>query len=278
MTWHRADRRLRCHYCLQEEAYPAHCPTCGGEELKLTGEGTERVEDVIRRAVPEARIERMDRDTIRRRGAHAAMLERFDRGQIDILVGTQMIAKGHDFPRVTLVGVLSADHSLGLPDFRAGERAFQLLTQVAGRAGRGQRPGKVIAQVWNPEHPLLKLAADHDYQGFYDREIVYRCALRYPPLTALVQIVVSDKDPGRARSWAAALVDALREVGDDRLLISGPGPHPIERLKGRYRWQILVRSLGRRRLVRAVEQSLSAVEGEVPRRAIRVDVDPHSLL
>jgi primosomal protein N' (replication factor Y) len=278
MTWHRHDRRLRCHYCLHEDPYPAACPDCGAEELKLVGEGTERIESVIARAVPGARVERMDRDTTRRRGAQAEMLNRFDRGEIDILVGTQMIAKGHDFPRVTLVGVLSADHSLGLPDFRAGERTFQLLTQVAGRAGRGERPGCVLAQAFNPEHPVLRLAAAQDYEGFYDREIGYRRTLRYPPLTALVQMIVSDRDPGKAADWAATLTDELRDESGSRLLISGPGPHPIEKLKDRYRQQILVRSAGRRRLVQAVDRALAAVEGTVPRRAIRVDVDPHTLL
>jgi primosomal protein N' (replication factor Y) len=278
MTWHRSARRLRCHYCSFEQGYPDGCPHCGAGELNQLGEGTERIEDVLRRALPGAAIERMDRDTIRRRGAHERMLRRFESGEIDVLVGTQMIAKGHDFPRVTLVGVLSADQALGLPDFRSAERAFQLLTQVAGRAGRGERPGVVVVQAFDAEHPVLRLAATQDYEAFYDREIPYRRALRYPPLSALVRILIQDKDPVQARKWAAIMADSLREAEPRRLLLAGPGPAPIERLKGRYREQILVRAAGRRRLVQTVDRALSAVEGKIPRRGLTVDVDPLSLL
>ncbi|HXV77606.1 MAG TPA: primosomal protein N' [Candidatus Polarisedimenticolaceae bacterium] len=278
LTWHRAARRLRCHYCGLEQGYPDACPRCGAAELNPLGEGTERIEDRIKRLLPAARIDRMDRDTIRRRGAHEKMLRRFERGEIDVLVGTQMIAKGHDFPRVTLVGVLSADQALGIPDFRAAERAFQLLTQVAGRAGRGASPGRVVVQAFDADHPVLGLAARQDYEAFYDREIRYRRALRYPPLSALVQIIVQDKDPITARGWSERLAEALREQDPERLLLSGPGPAPIERLRGRVREQILVRGAGRRRLVETVDRALRAVEGQIPRRAITVDVDPLSLL
>ena len=278
MTWHRAEARLRCHYCNFELPRPNSCGSCGADELKMLGEGTERVEEAIREAVPGARVERMDRDTIRRRGAHEALLRRFEGGEIDILVGTQMIAKGHDFPRVTLVGVLSADQSLGIPDFRAGERTFQLLTQVAGRAGRGERPGVVVAQAFDPDHPVIRLAATQDYESFFDREIRYRRTLRYPPLTGLVQLLIQHRDPYRARDWAENLAEALRDSGGGRLLLAGPGPAPLARLKGLHRQQILVRSAGRRRLVDAVDHALGAVEGRVPRRAVVVDVDPTSLL
>jgi primosomal protein N' (replication factor Y) len=278
MTWHLRDRRLRCHYCASEERYPECCPKCGGEALDAVGEGTEKIEERIREAVPEARVERMDRDTIRRRGAHEELLRRFEGGEIDVLVGTQMIAKGHDFPRITLVGVLSADQTLGMPDFRAGERAFQLLTQVAGRAGRGERPGTVVIQAYDPDHPLLGQAATQDFESFFDREIRYRRALRYPPLTALVKIVVVDKEEHQARHWAARVGEALRRETGEKLLVGGPGPAPLERLKGRWRQQILVRTAGRRRLIAAVERSLDSLEGRVPRRAIHVDVDPYSML
>jgi primosomal protein N' (replication factor Y) len=278
MTWHKGPRRLRCHYCALERPYPESCSGCGASELKMLGEGTEKVEDLLRRALPEAAIERMDRDTIRRRGAHERLLRRFEQGEIDILVGTQMIAKGHDFPRVTLVGVLSADQSLGLPDFRAGERTFQLLTQVAGRAGRGRRPGKVIVQAFDPEAAVLKLAADQDYEAFFDREIGYRRALRYPPLTAMVQIIITDRDAGHAREWAAMVARALRQEERGRLIVAGPGPAPVEKLKGLHRQQILARSAGRRRLVESVDRATAAVAGKVPARALHVDVDPRSLL
>jgi primosomal protein N' (replication factor Y) len=278
MTWHRAARRLRCHHCAFEQEHPGRCPACGSEKLSMLGEGTERVEERLRAALPGAVIERMDRDTIRRRGAHERLLKRFAAGEIDVLVGTQMIAKGHDFPRVTLVGVLSADQALGLPDFRAGERAFQLLTQVAGRAGRGQRPGLVIVQAFDPDHPVIQLAARQDYEAFYEREIGYRRALRYPPLTALVELLISDPKAERARRWAEDLAEALREESGGRLLVSGPGPAPVERLVGRYRQQILVRSAGRRRLVQAVDRAVASRAKNLPRRALQVDVDPVSLL
>jgi len=278
MTWHRSQRRLRCHYCGDETTFPPACPACGADDLTLVGEGTEKIETLVRDAVPDARVERMDRDTVRRKGAHEDLLRRFDRGEIDILAGTQMIAKGHDFPRVTVVGVLAADQPLGLPDFRAAERVFQLLTQVAGRAGRGERPGSVLVQAFNPEHPVLLQAVDQDFEAFFEREIRYRRALRYPPLVGLVQVLVHDRDQLQAEAWAATMGRALRTAGGERMFIAGPGPAPMERLRGSYRQQILVRTAGRRRLIAAVEQALVAVEGTIPRRAIIVDVDPYSLL
>jgi primosomal protein N' (replication factor Y) len=221
----------------------------------------------------------MDRDTVRGRDAHASILRRFDKGEIDVLVGTQMIAKGHDFPNVTLVGVLAADHALGLPDFRAGERAFQLLTQVAGRAGRGERPGIVIAQAFDPSHPILIQAARQDYAAFYAREIAYRRALRYPPLSALVQIIVAHRDEGTAWRIANDVAAALAaSPSAPRLTIAGPGPAPIERLRGLFRMQILIRSAGRRRLVETVSQALAPIEGTAARKAVHIDVDPVNLL
>lgn len=278
LTWHRAAGRLRCHYCALETSYPRACPTCGAEALREVGEGSERIEAELRDALAPARIERMDRDTVQRKGAHEALLRRFDRGEIDVLVGTQMIAKGHDFPRVTLVGVLSADQSLGLPDFRAGERTFQLLTQVAGRAGRGLRPGRVVVQAFDPAHPVLREAAAQDYEAFYEREMRYRRALRYPPVSAMVQILITDPEPFRAAEWAGKAAESLNRESQGRLAISGPGPAPIERLRGLSRQQILVRSAGRRRMVEAVDRAIQALEPDVPRRAIHVDVDPMTLL
>jgi primosomal protein N' (replication factor Y) len=189
-----------------------------------------------------------------------------------------MIAKGHDFPRVTLVGVLAADHALGLPDFRAGERAFQLLTQVAGRAGRGDRLGRVIAQAFDPAHPVLLHAAAQDYEAFFDVEIRYRRALRYPPLAALVQIIVAEAREGQAWRIAGDVAAALTAASAGRLTITGPGPAPIERLRGLYRMQILVRSAGRRRLVETVSAALAPFEATAARRSIHVDVDPVSLM
>ncbi|HEX4823322.1 MAG TPA: primosomal protein N' [Candidatus Polarisedimenticolaceae bacterium] len=279
LTWHKSARRLRCHGCGRESARPDACPACGSDALREWGEGTERIEDEIKAAVPGARVARMDRDTVRGRGGHEKILRRFEAGEIDVLVGTQMIAKGHDFPRVTLVGILAADHALGLPDFRAGERAFQLLTQVAGRAGRGERPGEVIAQAFDPGHPVLRHAASQDYLAFYDAEMRYRRAMRYPPLAALVQIMVSHRDLSQAWRIAGEVAQALEAAAaDGPLTVLGPGPAPIERLRGLYRMQILVRSAGRRRLVEAVASALAPFEATALRRSIHVDVDPVSLL
>ena len=278
LTWHKKERRLRCHGCGNSQPLPSLCPSCGGADLRELGEGTERIEDEIAKAVPGARILRMDRDTVRGRGAHESILRRFDAGDIDVLVGTQMIAKGHDFPRVTLVGVLGADHALGLPDFRAGERAFQLLTQVAGRAGRGALSGRVIAQAFDPGHPVLLHAAKQDYEAFFTAELRYRRALRYPPFSALVQIIVSDTREAQAWRIANDVGSALEAASGGRLTITGPGPAPVERLRGLYRMQILVRSVGRRRLVDTVAEALTPFEATSARRAIHVDVDPVSLL
>ncbi|MDH3627672.1 MAG: primosomal protein N' [Acidobacteriota bacterium] len=278
LTWHRRDRRLRCHTCAAEHPYPDACPTCEGKDLQLLGEGTERVEDRLAELFPDAVIGRMDRDTIRGRGAHAKMLERVDRREIDILVGTQMIAKGHDFAGVTLVCVLSADQSLGVPDFRAAERTFQLLTQVSGRAGRGEAAGRVVVQAFDPQHPILQFAAQHDYDGFYRREIRFRQALRYPPAAAMVRLLVQHEDELQAREWAQMLGEAIRDRVGDRAFLSGPGPAPIERIQGRFRQMLLARSPGRRQLVTAIDEALEVGKLPVPRRAIQVDVDPLSLL
>lgn len=278
MTWHRRVDRLRCHSCDRERRTPELCPHCGEDGLRFQGEGSEKIEEELRGRFPDATITRMDRDTVRRKGAHEAMLRSFDAGEIDLMVGTQMIAKGHDFPRVTLVGIVSADQSLGLPDFRAGERVFQLLTQVAGRAGRGEKPGKVILQAFDPEHPVLLEAVRQDYEAFYDREVEYRRALRYPPFTSMIQLLVVDGNPGKAAIWADLLASAIRARGKGRFIVSGPGPAPLERIRNRFRQQILVRSPGRRKLVEAVSAALEDVSGKIPSRALVVDVDPYSLL
>jgi primosomal protein N' (replication factor Y) len=242
------------------------------------GEGSERVEQALRDHLPGARIERMDRDTVRRREQQERLLRRFEAGDVDVLVGTQMVAKGHDFPNVTVVGVLAADQSLGLCDFRAGERTFQLLTQVAGRAGRGERPGVVVLQAFDPTHPVIELAVAQDYESFFEREAQYRGVLRFPPFSSLVSLLVSDRDAGRADEIADLVARAVRESGGDRLRVRGPGPAPVERLRGRTRRQILVASAGRRKLIDAVRTALDALEGTIPSGILQVDVDPYSLL
>jgi primosomal protein N' (replication factor Y) len=273
-------RRARCHYCNYTARVPPVCPLCAGPYLEQTGFGTERVEAEVQKASPGARVARLDRDAIRRRGALGSLLSKFRAGEIDVLVGTQMIAKGHDFPRVTLVGVVSADVGLGLADFRASERTFQLLTQVAGRAGRGEQPGEAIVQTLYPDHYSIQLARRQDFPAFYEKEIEFRRAMRYPPLVALVNTVVRARTFAGAMDDASAITDALRTA--DRgsripgLRILGPAPAPIGRLRGEYRAQVLVKGTNRKRIREALQSALAA-RPELQRRVV-VDVDPLSVL
>src|SRR3989441_8377829 len=218
-------RRARCHYCNYTARVPAACPLCAGPYLEQSGFGTERVEAEVKKTCPGARVARLDRDAIRRRGALGSLLSRFRAGEIDVLVGTQMIAKGHDFPRVTLVGVVSADVGLGLADFRASERTFQLLTQVAGRAGRGEDPGEAIVQTIYPDHYSIQLARQQNYRAFFDKEIEFRKTMRYPPLLSMINTIVRSKTFGGAMDDASDLVQRLREhAAAAGLRILGPAP------------------------------------------------------
>src|SRR2546425_2992803 len=218
-------RRARCHYCNYSARVPAACPLCAGPYLEQSGFGTERVEAEVKKTCPGARVARLDRDAIRRRGALGSLLSRFHAGEIDVLVGTQMIAKGHDFPRVTLVGVVSADVGLGLADFRASERTFQLLTQVAGRAGRGEDPGEAIVQTIYPDHYSIQLARQQNYRAFFDKEIEFRKTMRYPPLLSMINTIVRSKTFGGAMDDASDLVQRLREhAAAAGLRILGPAP------------------------------------------------------
>src|SRR5439155_8686924 len=270
-------KRARCHYCNYTARVPPACPLCAGPYLEQAGFGTERVEAEVRNACPGARVARLDRDAIRRRGALASLLSRFRNGEIDVLVGTQMIAKGHDFPRVTLVGVVSADVGLGLADFRASERTFQLLTQVAGRAGRGARPGEAIVQTLYPEHYSIQLACRQDYPAFYQRELQFRRAMRYPPIVSLVNTVVRSRTFSGAMDDAAALGERLRR-DEDRggFRVLGPAPAPLGKLRGEYRAQILVKGAHRRQMREALVAAVAA-RADLQRRVV-VDVDPVTVL
>jgi primosomal protein N' (replication factor Y) (superfamily II helicase) len=270
-------RRARCHYCNYTQRVPSACPLCAGPYLDQQGFGTERVEAEVKTAFPGARVARLDRDAIRRRGALTALLSRFRDGDIDVLVGTQMIAKGHDFPRVTLVGVISADVGLGVADFRASERTFQLLTQVAGRAGRGDQRGEAIVQTIYPDHYSIQLACRQDYVAFFERELRFRKAMRYPPFVSLVNTIV------RARTFSAAMDDAADIVEKVRrhdaasdLRVLGPAPAPLGRLRGEYRAQLLIKGANRRRMREALQAAL-ATRPDLQRRVV-VDVDPISVL
>jgi primosomal protein N' (replication factor Y) len=277
LTYHRRARRARCHYCDFATAVPDTCSTCGGEFFEYTGVGTERVEAELSSGFPGVRIARVDRDTIRRRGEITRVLDRFARRELDVLVGTQMIAKGHDFPAVTLVGVISADVGLGLADFRAGERTFQLLTQVAGRAGRGETPGEALIQTLYPDHYSIRLATTQDYEAFFDRELRYRTALRYPPAHWLISVVVRASSMVDAMTTARRLADDTRRAGMPAdVCVVGPAPAPLSRLRGDHRAQFFVKGTDRHALRAAVRH---AVASRVDlRRQVTIDVDPLSVL
>ena len=273
----RDRHRARCHYCNYGTLVPRACPACKGPYLERRGFGTEKVAHEIAALWPSARVARLDRDTVRRRGAAADILRSMAAGTIDILVGTQMIAKGHDFPRVTLVGVVSADVGLGLADFRAAERTFQLLTQVAGRAGRGVEPGEAIVQTIYPHHYSIEHACRQDYSAFFAKEIGYRQAMRYPPLTAMVNIVVKGRDARAALTDAATLAEHLRRnASAGRFSVLGPAPAPVAKLRGEYRAQIFLKGSHRASMREAVQAALAA-EPDM-RRRVSVDIDPVSIL
>ena len=275
LTFHRAAGQARCHYCGYARARPASCPECAGTYLEQIGFGTERLEAEILHRWPDARVARLDRDTTRRIGAAARLLGRFSSGALDILVGTQMVAKGHDFPRVTLVGVVSADVGLGLADYRAAERTFQLLTQVAGRAGRGEVAGEAIVQTLYPDHYSIRHACNQAYEPFYAEEMRFRQAMRYPPVVSLVSAVVRGVHYRQTMQEAADIVARI-QGRPSRFDVLGPAPAPIGRLRGEYRVQLFLKGPHRREMREAV---LAALDGraELQRRVV-VDVDPLWLL
>ena len=271
------SRRARCHYCNYSARVPAVCPLCAGPYLDQAGFGTERVEVEVRRACPGARVARLDRDAIRRQGALTSLLGRFMSGEIDVLVGTQMIAKGHDFPRVTLVGVVSADVGLGLADFRASERTFQLLTQVVGRAGRGERPGEAIVQTLYPDHYSVQLACRQDYPAFFDRELDFRRKMHYPPMVSMINIIVRSRTFSGAMDDAAGIAQRLRgDAERSGLRVLGPAPAPLGKLRGEYRAQLLIKGSHRKQMREALLAAIAA-RPELQRRVI-VDIDPISVL
>jgi len=279
MTYHRGIHKLLCHYCGLSRRPPSKCTECGSEYVQFVGEGTERIESDLRELFPDARIGRIDRDTMRHVRDFERVLGGFRRGEIDVLVGTQMIAKGHDFPQVTLVGVLAADAALSMPDFRAAERTFQLLTQVAGRSGRGARPGEVIIQSFYPDHYTFQLACTQRFEDFYARESRYRKAMFYPPFTALAGIVVTNRDKEAAASAAREVSEFLNGVRTESVRILGPAPAPLERVKQVHRYQLLIKAASRPPLHRMLEKLRVYVEEQkLGGTRIQIDVDPVSLL
>ncbi len=277
LTVHRRGQTTECHYCGFLARAATACPLCKGEYLRLTGCGTEQVVEVVKGALPAARVGRLDRDVARRRGALAKTLAGFEKGDLDVLVGTQMIAKGHDFPNVTLVGVIDADVGLGLPDFRSAERTFQLLTQVAGRAGRGDRPGEVVLQSHLPDHYALRFACEQDYAGFFDQEMEFRRTMGYPPGTALVNLVVRGREATLAAREADAIAKGLRALAPGRFRVLGPASAPLARLRQEHRFQLLLKG-GRGAMREAVRRVLVERYGAIRWPGIAVDVDPVSVM
>ncbi len=278
LTFHKKRQRLICHYCGYSRSVVKTCPKCGSEHVYFVGEGAEKLEESLRELYPKARIGRLDRDTVRTKREYQKILGAFAAGKLDILVGTQMVAKGHDFQRVTLVGVISADLRLGMPDFRAAERTFQLLTQVAGRAGRGELAGEVFVESFFPEHYAIQDAAQQDFEGFFDREVRFRRLMHYPPFAALASVLVRDRKVENAIRWSRQIADHFAPLEKSLVRVLGPAAAPLARLKSEHRFQFLLKSPGRAALHSALAACLQfCAKKEIPESAVIVDVDPLSL-
>ncbi len=277
LTFHQARDRVLCHLCGHEAPAPRSCRQCGDASVRFAGLGTEKLELAVQRLFPKASVRRMDSDTMTRKHSYAEVLGEFRKGQVDILVGTQMIAKGLHFPNVTLVGIVYADLALHLPDFRASERVFQLLTQVAGRAGRGDVAGEVIVQSYTPYHPAIQFARRHDSTGFYEDEIAFRKEFRYPPASRAVLVLFRGASEEKTRAVAEARTAALRALLPARAELTGPSPAPIARIEGKFRFHLFLRH-PREVSVGAALREAIVKPGDEPGVQITVDVDPLSLL
>ena len=279
MTYHKHRNRLECHYCGSIQQVPKQCPKCQSQYVYFFGEGSEHLEERLRKEFPGARIARLDRDTARTKRQYQETLGAFAGGALDILVGTQMLAKGHDFQRVTLVGVVSADSSLSLPDFRAAERTFQLLTQVAGRAGRGELKGRVLIQTFYPEHYAIQDAVKQDYAAFFERELHFRRMMAYPPFTSLANVIVRDTSLEKAITWSRRLSEYFSPHDGKNVRVLGPATAPLARLKKEHRFQFLLKSPKRSVLTKLLSGAMAYCDAkEIPQTAVLVDMDPLSLL
>lgn len=277
LTYHKYPAGLTCHYCEHRTVVPQKCKACASTALKLLGQGTQSLEEELKQFFPEARIARLDRDSAVKRAFRQQTLEQMKKGKVDILLGTQIVAKGHDFENVTLVGVILADTALHLPDFRAGERTFQILTQVAGRSGRGQRPGKVLIQTFQPEHFSLYYSQRHDFENFSARELQSREALHYPPFSRLAQIRLQASQADRVEQASLTLKQFLSQfgvTGKSFIDILGPVQAPLAKLKGKHRWQILVKAGNAQSLQRCLKQVRTYSQKNLPASVqIQIDVD-----
>jgi primosomal protein N' (replication factor Y) (superfamily II helicase) len=274
LTHHKSSRRMECHYCGFMAPVPKHCAACGSEYVYFLGTGSEKLEELLHGFFPQARIARLDRDTVRSHADFERVLNALNAGELDLLVGTQMIAKGHDIHGVTLVGVVGADMALGLPDFRAAERTFQLLTQVAGRAGRGEVPGKVVLQTYFPEHYAVQYAAQHDFTGFYEKELRFRSWMHYPPYSSLANVMVRSTKLDETLRWSGVLGRWFGKTRHEGVRVLGPAAAPIERLKRDYRYHFILKSPSRQKLNTVLRAMLGQAEKEkIPRTNVIVDVD-----
>ena len=279
LTYHSGQNILKCHYCDFGSQMPAVCPECNSRYIKKFGMGTEKIEEEVKNFFPEAEVDRMDVDTTTRKGSHHRILSRLEEGKTDILVGTQMIAKGHDYPNISVVGIITADTLLNLPDFRSSERTFQLLTQVAGRTGRGDKLGEVVVQTYTPDHYSIKAAKEHDYYRFYQQEIELRKMLDYPPFIKMVNILVSGENENHVIEAAQKLGVYMDEFTGSIKEVLGPGPAPIEKIKKKYRWQIILRfedHKKRKKVLKAINQNFLPYNKEEVK--FNIDVDPLSML
>ncbi len=279
MTYHKREHRLVCHYCGYMRPAPKTCPKCGSEFVQYLGTGSEKLEHILHGLFPQARIARLDRDTVRGRDDFERMLSALHAGEIDLLVGTQMIAKGHDIANVTLVGVVGSDAALSFPDFRAAERTFQLLTQVAGRAGRGETPGKVVLQTFFPDHYAIQFAAAHDYHGFYEKEMRFRSWMHYPPFNAVSNVLVRSQKLEEALAWSGILGKWFETRGCEGVRVMGPAAAAIVRLKTEYRYHFLLKSASRERMNIVLRAMLEhAANRKFRATIVVVDVDALSLI
>ncbi|MGA2457402.1 MAG: primosomal protein N' [Terriglobales bacterium] len=274
MTHHKRERKMECHYCGHVEHIPDKCVHCGSEYVYFVGTGSEKLEELLHGMFPQARIGRLDRDTVRGREDFEHALNALNEGALDMLVGTQMIAKGHDIHGVTLVGVVGADMALGLPDFRAAERTFQLLTQVAGRAGRGQSPGKVVLQTYFQDHYAVQFAARHDFAGFYEKELQFRAWMHYPPYSAIANVLIRSEKLDDALTWSGQLGRWFEKTRHEGIRVLGPAAAPITRLKRDYRYHFILKSPSREKMNALLRAMLAeAAARKIPRTQVIVDVD-----
>jgi primosomal protein N' (replication factor Y) (superfamily II helicase) len=274
MTHHKREHKMECHYCGHVERIPDKCAHCGSEYVYFVGTGSEKLEELLHGMFPQARIGRLDRDTVRGREDFEHALNALNEGALDMLVGTQMIAKGHDIHGVTLVGVVGADMALGLPDFRAAERTFQLLTQVAGRAGRGQSPGKVVLQTYFQDHYAVQFAARHDFAGFYEKELQFRAWMHYPPYSAIANVLIRSEKLDEALTWSGELGRWFEKTRHEGIRVLGPAAAPITRLKRDYRYHFILKSPSREKMNALLRAMLAeAAARKIPRTQVIVDVD-----